>query len=92
VPLIEASPAFGKDGLLVVLYDEDERMGGMAAKNGLGQGGHTICLVVSPLVQPGEYQDMTYSYSVLRTLQDGFGLPDYLGSAADVSPLPVKWK
>jgi hypothetical protein len=32
VPLIEASPAFGKDGAIIVLYDEDERMGGLAPK------------------------------------------------------------
>jgi phosphatidylinositol-3-phosphatase len=92
VPRIESSRAFGRDGVIVVLYDEDERMGGLAAKNGLGQGGHTVCAVISPLLQPGEYETKTYSYSVLRTLQDGFGLSDYLGSAADVDPLPITWK
>jgi hypothetical protein len=92
VPLIEASPAFGANGVIIILYDEDERMGGLAAKNGLGDGGHTICAVLSPLVVPGSYPGKTYSYSVLRTLEDGFGLPAYLGSAAAVSPLPVTWK
>jgi hypothetical protein len=92
VPLIEASPAFGSDGVIIVLYDEDERMGGLASKNGLGQGGHTVCAVISPLVAPGSYAPRTYSYSVLRTLQDGFNDPHYLGAAADVSPLPVLWK
>ena len=92
VPRIESSPAFGKDGVIVVLYDEDERMGGLAAKNGLGSGGHTACALISPLVQPGEYADTTYSFSVLRTLQDGFGLRPYLGSAAQMAPLPVVWK
>jgi phosphatidylinositol-3-phosphatase len=91
VPLIESSPAFGRDGVIVVTYDEDERMGGLAAKNGLGSGGHTVCALVSPLVQPGEYADTTYSYSVLRTIQDGFGLGPYLGSAAQVGALPVIW-
>ena len=92
VPLIEASPAFGKDGVIVVTYDEDQRMGGLAAKNGLGSGGHVVCALISPLVQPGDYADKTYSYSVLRTIQDGFGLGPYLGSAAQVGPLPVVWK
>ena len=78
VPLIEASPAFGDDGVIVVTYDEDQRMGGLAAKNGLGSGGHVATALISPLVQPGEYEATTYSYSVLRTIQDGFGL----------SPLP----
>ena len=92
VPLIESSPAFGKHGVIVVLYDEDERMGGLAAKNGLGSGGHTACALISPLVQPGEYADTTYSYSVLRTIQDGFGVGPYLGSAGQVARLPVVWK
>jgi len=92
VPLIESSPAFGDDGVIVVTYDEDQRMGGLAAKNGLGSGGHTVCTLISPLVRPGEYPDPTYSYSVLRTIQDGFGLQPYLGAAAQVQSLPVVWK
>jgi Phosphoesterase family len=92
VPLIETSPAFGKDGVIIVLYDEDQRMGGLASKNGLGSGGHIVCALISPLVQPGDYAPTTYSYSVLRTIQDGFGLGPYLGSAAQVGPLPVAWK
>ena len=92
VPLIEASPAFGRDGAIVITYDEDQRMGGIAAKNGLGSGGHTVCALISPLVRPGDYVPKTYSYSVLRTIQDGFGLGPYLGSAAQVDPLPVAWK
>jgi hypothetical protein len=91
VPLIESSPAFGPNGVIIILYDESDRMGGLAPKNGLGQGGHTVCAILSSLVVPGEYAPQTYSYSVLRTLQDGFGLPNYLGAAADVGPLPVAW-
>jgi phosphatidylinositol-3-phosphatase len=91
IPLIESSPAFGDDGVIVVTYDEDQRMGGIAAKNGLGSGGHTVGALISPLVQPGEYPDRTYSYSVLRTIQDGLGLAPYLGDAARVAPLPVAW-
>jgi hypothetical protein len=66
-------------------------MGGLAAKNGLGSGGHIACALLSPLVRSGEYADKTYSYSVLRTIQDGFGLQPYLGAAAHVGPLPVVW-
>ncbi len=53
VPLIESSPAFGDDGVIVVTYDEDQRMGGLAAKNGLGSGGHVVCALISPLVPAG---------------------------------------
>lgn len=55
VPKIEASPAFGPNGVIVVVYDEDERAGGMAAKNGFGQGGHVVCAILSPLAVPGAY-------------------------------------
>jgi hypothetical protein len=92
VPLIESSLAFGSDGVIVITFDEDNRMGGLAAKNGLGSGGHTVCALISPLVRPGDYSAKTYSYSVLRTIQDGFGLGPYLGAAAQVGPLPVSWK
>ncbi|HEU5242812.1 MAG TPA: alkaline phosphatase family protein [Gaiellaceae bacterium] len=92
VPLIEASPAFGEDGVIVVTYDEDQRMGGLAAKNGLGSGGRIATALISPLVQPGDYAATTYSYSLLRTIQDGYGLGPYLGAAAQVGPLPVVWK
>jgi phosphatidylinositol-3-phosphatase len=92
VPLIESSPAFGEDGVIVVTYDEDQRMGGLAAKNGLGSGGHVVCALISVLVLPGEYSDKTYSYSVLRTIQDGFELSPYLGAAAQVAPLPAAWR
>jgi hypothetical protein len=92
IPLIESSPAFGDDDVIVVTYDEDQRMGGIAAKNGLGSGGHVVCALISPLARPGEYADTTYSYSVLRTIQDGFELQPFLGAAAQVAALPVVWK
>jgi hypothetical protein len=91
VPQIEASPAFGSDGVIIVVYDEDERAGGMAAKNGLGQGGHVVCAILSPLAVPGSYDDTFYHYSVLRMLEDGFGIPGFLGSANDVTPINTIW-
>jgi hypothetical protein len=91
VPLILASPGFGANDVIVVLYDEDERAGGMAAKNGLGQGGHTVCAILGPSVVAGDYGDTTYHYSLLRTFEDGFGIPSYLGHAAEVAPLTAIW-
>jgi len=91
IPLIEASPAFGKDGVIIVVYDESDRADGQDPT--LGTGGHTVCAIISPLVKPGEYGSLTYVYSMLRTLQDGFGVvaPGYLGAANQVSPLPASW-
>jgi hypothetical protein len=92
IPLIEASPLFGSDGVIIILYDEDERAGGMASKQGLNQGGHTACAILSPLVAPGSYDETTNHYSVLRTLEDGFGIPEYLGSANDMAPINTIWR
>ena len=82
VPRIEASPAFGSHGVIVVTYDEDQRKDGMAKKNGFGSGGPVVCAVLSPLVQPGEYGRAYYHYSLLRTLEDTFGITRHLAHAA----------
>ena len=91
VPKIEASPAFGSNGVIIVVYDEDERAGGLAPKNGLGSGGHVVCAIISPLAVPGSYAQEYYHYSVLRTIEDGFRLNGYLGSANDVTPIAAVW-
>lgn len=91
IPKIEASPAFGDDGVIIVTYDEDERAGGLAAKNGLGSGGHVVTAVISPLAVPGTYDTRYYHYSVLRTLEDGFRLSGHLGYANAVAPISTIW-
>ena len=92
VPKIEASPAFGRTGVIIVVYDEDERAGGVAGKNGLGSGGHVVCAIVSPLAVPGSYAQKYYHYSLLRTLEDGFRLGGYLGNANAVAPIASIWR
>jgi len=91
VPQIEASPAFGSDGVIIVTYDEDERAGGVAKKHGFGSGGHVVCAILGPQVVPGSYDTQWYHYSLLRTLEDGFGIPAYLGDAANVTPIDTIW-
>jgi hypothetical protein len=92
VPKIEASPAFGSNGVIIVVYDEDERAGGLAGKNGLGSGGHVACAILSPLAVPGSYAQRYYHYSLLRTVEDGFRLGGYLGNANAVSPITSIWR
>lgn len=92
VPKIMASPAFGSDGVIIVTYDEDQRAGGLAKKNGLGSGGHVVCAIISPLVQPGEYGTKAYHYSVLRTVEDGLGLAGHVGDANAVAPITGIWR
>lgn len=92
VPKIQASPAFGNNGVIIAVYDEDERAGGLAAKNGLGSGGHVVCAILSPLAVPGSYGQKYYHYSLLRTLEDGFRLGGYVGDANAVSPIASIWR
>ena len=92
VPKIEASPAFGRNGVIVVVYDEDERASGMAAKNGFGQGGHVVCAILSPLAAPGAYGGTFYHYSLLLTIEDGLGLSGHVGYANDVTAISTIWR
>ena len=92
VPKITASPAFGATGVIIVVYDEDERAGGLAPKNGLGSGGHVVCAIISRLAVPGSYAHKYYHYSVLRTLEDGFRLGGHLGNANAVPPIAGTWR
>jgi len=92
VPKIEASLAFGTNGVIIVVYDEDERAGGLAGKNGFGSGGHVACAIISPLAVAGSYGQKYYHYSLLRTLEDGFGLGGYLGNANAVTPIASIWR
>jgi hypothetical protein len=92
VPQIESSPAFGTNSVIIVTYDEDERAGGLAAKNGLGSGGHVVCAIISPMAVPGSYGQKYYHYSVLRTVEDGFRLSSYLGDANAVTPVNDIWR
>ena len=64
----------------------------MAGKNGLGSGGHVVCAIISPLAVPGSYAQQYYHYSLLRTIEDGFGLAGYLGAANSVTPIAGLWR
>ncbi len=92
IPKIESSPAFGDDGLIVVTYDEDQRQDGLAKKWGFGMGGHVVCALIGPQVEPGSYDGTFYHYSLLRTLEDGFDLAGYAGYANDVTPIAGIWQ
>jgi hypothetical protein len=95
VPQILASAAFQKDGLLVITYDEAEPQSDQSAccgevpgpnspLPGIGGpgGGRTGAVLLSPFVQPGTTNQTPYNhYSLLRSIEDAFGL-DHIGFAA----------
>jgi len=92
VPRILDAPAFKKDGLLIITFDEgndgkaccDEKPlpGGPQPGGQIGPGGGQIgAVMVSPFIAPGTQSDVEYNhYSLLRSLEDMFGL-SHLGYA-----------
>jgi hypothetical protein len=81
------------NSLLVITFDEGDTH---ASCCGLpaSAGGHIATLLISGLVKPG-FQDPTpyASYSILKTIEAGWGLP-YLGHAADAATalISAPWK
>lgn len=85
VPKIEASPAFGKNGLILITYDE---WGDSTPHNH-----HVLFLALGPQVRRGVYSSGSLShYSLLRTLEDGFGISKHLLEAAKAKPINQIWK
>jgi hypothetical protein len=97
VPRIMAAPAYRDGGLIVVTFDEGSdaaaccgETSGLSpghpnvpepGKNGPG-GGRIGAVLLSPLIRPGTVSTVEYNhYSLLRTVEDIFGLP-HLGDAA----------
>jgi hypothetical protein len=96
IPKITASPAFRKDGVLVITFDESDGPQSDASAccgegpgpnsplpgiSGLG-GGRVGALVISPFVRPGTWSTTPYNhYSLLASIEELFGLAK-LGYAA----------
>jgi hypothetical protein len=91
VPQIENSPAFGSDGVLIITYDEGTSNKGPGTSKQFSGGGNVIFAVVSPLAQAGEYGSNYNHYSLLRTLEDGYGITDHPAHAANASPINTIW-
>lgn len=96
VPLITSSPAFAKDGMLVITFDESsgpqsdssaccgEGAGPNSPLPGIvGPGGGRVgALVLSRFVRGGTWSTTPYNhYSLLASIEDTFAMP-YLGYAA----------
>ena len=97
VPQITGSPAFQKDGLLIITFDEsngpqtdssdccDEKAANTPLPGLTGPGGGLIgAVLLSPFIKPGTVSTTAYNhYSMLHSIEDIFGL-SYLGYAATV--------
>jgi phosphatidylinositol-3-phosphatase len=67
VPKIEASPAFGADGTILITWDE--------GSDPPQEPGHVLLAALGPLVRPGAVDATRHDhYGLERTLAEGFGL------------------
>ena len=93
IPKIQASPAFGTDGVIIVVYDEGQGQGPNYADNqppGFG-GGNVELAVMGPLVRPSIYGGLHNHYGLLRTLEDGFGITDHIAGAGGAAVINEIW-
>lgn len=93
VPMVLSSPAFRRDGLLLITWDEaaagdsdaccDQRARNVREVGG----GRTGLIALSPFIRPGTVSRVPYNhYALLRTVSDLFGVRrlGYAGQAAGV--------
>jgi phospholipase C len=85
VPQILQSPAWQDGGALFITYDEGEKADGACCT--YGEGGRIAMLVIAPQGKTGYTSQVAYDhYSLLRTIEQAWGLP-LLGKAnCDCSP------
>lgn len=84
VPMIEASPAYQADGLIVVTFDEASpasdhssccgQIGGSSGVLPAGGGGRVGALLISPRLTPHTSTCAYNHYSALRSFEDIFGI------------------
>jgi hypothetical protein len=98
VPIITAAPAFKKNGLLLITFDEgttgksccgEQPQPGGPQPGKFGPGGGRIgAVAISPFIKPGTVSNVPYNhYGFLRTVEDFFGL-SHLGYAAGAQVKP----
>jgi hypothetical protein len=87
-PKIIASPEWQDAGALFITFDEGHRSTWFTGSCCVeGNGGHVATLVISPLGKPGYSSSVEYDhYSLLRTIEDGLGLPELGGAACACAP------
>ena len=83
-PLV-ASPLFQRDGLLVIVFDEDANPNATGCTgSGNDCGGHVACVLVSLFIKSARFASNTSTHheNVLRLMAEGLGLKTFPGRAA----------
>ena len=82
VDQLRASPVWRTDTRLAVTFDESRGRDRRSCCAGLGRGGRVPTIVAGPRVPQGRDPTPYTHYSLLRSIEDAYGLP-FLGHAGD---------
>jgi hypothetical protein len=86
VSKILASPAWQQNGVLFLTFDESDHSDNSSCCT-YALGGHILMLVISPLAKPAYQSQVAYDhYSLLRTVEQAWGLPMLGKAGCDCSP------
>lgn len=77
--------------LIIITFDEGTSNHGPDNSKQFSGGGNVVFLALGPQVVPGVYDSPSNHYGLLRTLEDGYGLPP-LGGASTTSAIDEIWK
>ena len=87
VPKILAAPEWREGGVLFITFDESKSKQADSGCCDEGNGGQVATLVISPLGKPHYRSPIAYDhYSLLRTIEDSWGLPELGGAACACAP------
>jgi hypothetical protein len=76
VAKLQASPAFGSNSLIAIIFDEGQPSNKGACCGLASGGGKVAAILISPLAKPGFNDDTEYShYSLLKTILAAWNLP-----------------
>jgi len=89
IPQILDSPAWGSNDVIFVVYDE----GGGKSPNNTDKfaGGNPPFAVIGGPVHEAIYPGFANHYSLLRTLEDGYGISEHVGAADTAGTLGNIW-
>ena len=91
IPLIQTYAAtYDPNTVILVTFDEGTSNRGLGHGHQFVGGGNVLFAALGAPVVPGVYGASYDHYSLLRTLEDGFGL-GYLGGAADAAAINTIW-
>jgi hypothetical protein len=92
VAKLQASPALGKNSLIIITFDEGgEHSTGSCCGLGNKAGGQIAAVLISPMAQPGFNDSTAYShYSLLKMILGAWNLPE-LGQSASAPQILAPW-